>query len=146
MNIIIDTNVLIAMLIKQGIVRKIIVNHPGAFITPEWCFTELWEHRKVWNRRNLDDSELQDILEDLKKYYIFTVSSDYYIAFEKEASELINDPDDIPLIALALAVENIGIWTFNTGDFLTEKIQKRVKILSTRDVVELYPIVEDDIY
>ena len=144
MTIIIDTNVLIAMLIKQGIVREIIINNPGVFITPEWCFAELWEHRTVWNKRDLNDSELKDILEDLKEHYILSVPEDDYIAFEKEASELINDPDDIPLIALALAVDNIGIWTFNTEDFLTEKIQKRIKVLSTKDVIELYPIAKED--
>ena len=41
MTVIIDTNVLIAMLIKRGIVRELLINNPGEFITPDWCFEEL---------------------------------------------------------------------------------------------------------
>ena len=58
MTVIIDTNVLIAMLIKKGIFRELIINNPGEFITPDWCFEELWKHRKVWNKNKLDDNEL----------------------------------------------------------------------------------------
>ncbi len=144
MTIIIDTNVLIALLIKRGTVREIIINNPGEFVTPEWCFEELWEHKQVWNRKNMKESQLKEIFEDLKEHYILSVPRDDYITNEKEASKLIDDPDDIAVIALALAIDNQGIWTFNTRDFLTEKIQKRIKILSTKDVIELYPMAKED--
>ena len=111
------------MLIKDGIVRKIIINNPGEFITPDWCFKELWDHKDVWNRNNLADNELNDILQELESYFILSVPRDDYKEFEKRASELIDDKDDIPILALALAVNNKGIWTFNTSDFKTNKIR-----------------------
>jgi len=137
LTIIVDTNVLIAMLIKDGIVRKIIINNPGEFITPDWCFNELWEHKDVWNRNKLADNELTEILQELESYFILSVPRDDYEEFKKRASELIDDKDDIPILALALAVDNKGIWTFNTSDFKTDKIQEHVKILTTKDVLKL---------
>ena len=126
------------MLIKKGIVREIIINNPGEFITPDWCFKEAWEHRSVWNKKDLDDEDLLEILDELKKYYVLVVPKDDYIEFENEASKLIHDKDDIPILALALAIDNKGIWTFNTKDFKTEKIQIKVKIISTKEVKKLF--------
>ena len=141
MTVIIDTNVLIAMLIKRGIVRELIINNPGEFITPDWCFEELWKHRNVWNKNKLDDNELLNILQELKGYYILEVPKNDYVKFENEASKIIRDKDDIPILALALAVDNKGIWTFNTKDFETKEILKHANILSTKDVKRLFSIL-----
>ncbi len=64
----------------------------------------------------------------------------YYGDKKKEAEALIDDQDDWPFLALALTVENEGIWTYNTKDFDQEKIKARVKVLGTRDVLDLYPL------
>jgi len=138
LTVIIDTNVLIAMLIKKGIVRELIINNPGEFITPDWCLEEAWEHRSVWNKNNLDDDDLFEILKELREYFVLVVPKDDYIEFENEASKLIQDKNDIPILALALAIDNKGIWTFNTKDFKTEKIQKQVNIISTKEVKKLF--------
>ena len=126
------------MLIKKGIVRELIINNPGEFITPDWCVDEVWEHRNVWNKNNLKDKALLEVLQELKEYFILVVPKDDYVKFENEASKLIQDKDDIPILALALAINNKGIWTFNTKDFKTEKIQKHVKIITTKDVKKLF--------
>lgn len=140
MTVVVDTNVLIAMLIKKGVVREVIINNPGEFITPEWCIEELWKHRDVWNRNQLDEQELFSIIQELRGYYILVVPKEDYVKSEKKASELIKDPNDVPILALALAVDNKGIWTFNTTDFETKEIQEHISILSTKDVIKFYPI------
>ena len=142
MTIVTDTNVLIAMLIKSGIVRKVIVNNPGKFIAPDWNYLELWEHRDVWNRADLGDEELFDLVQEIRRYYVLEVPKEAYIDFVEESSGYIADKDDVPTLALALAVDNEGIWTFNTKHFRTEIVQKHVNILSTRDVVDLYRPME----
>jgi hypothetical protein len=53
--IIIDTNVLLAFLLTNGITRRIIVENPEVFMSPEYCFDELWEHRDRWNKNDLLD-------------------------------------------------------------------------------------------
>ena len=137
--IIIDTNVLLAFLLTDGITRRIIVENPDVFVSPEHCFEELWEHRDRWNRNNLKDSELLEIIKDVKRLFVMPVSPDVYNPSIREAEKLTDDKDDSPVIALALAVDNEGIWTFNTKHFRQERFDERIRVLSTRDVIKLYP-------
>ena len=138
MTVVVDTNVLIAMLIKKGVVREVIINNPGEFITPEWCFEELWKHRDVWNKKNQSEEELKYILSRLKRYIIIMDEKTYNNKLE-EARKLIIDIDDAPLIALALSVENEGIWTYNTKHFDKDSLKELVKILNIKDVIRMYP-------
>lgn len=142
--IIVDTNVIIAFLLTKGITEKIISQHSGIFISPDHCFKELWEHRKVWNRNNLQDKELKTIMTTVKKLFVYSIPRSVYEEYEKEASGIIDDKDDVPIVALALAVENEGIWTYNTKDFMTEKVQAKVRVLTTSDVLKLYPVERNE--
>ena len=60
-----------------------------------------------------------------------------------EASELIVDVDDVPIVALALAVHNEGVWTYDKKHFHTEKLQSRIKVLTTTEVIKKYPLEEN---
>ena len=51
------------------------------------------------------------------------------------AERMIMDPDDVSFIALALSIENEGIWTFNTTDFMRVEVTELIDILTTKDVV-----------
>ncbi|HMB44687.1 MAG TPA: hypothetical protein VKL21_02585, partial [Candidatus Methanoperedens sp.] len=60
------TNVLLAFLLTNGITRRIIVENPEVFMSPEYCFDELWEHRDRWNKNHLPDSELIEVVNDVR--------------------------------------------------------------------------------
>lgn len=137
--IIIDTNVLLAFLLTDGITRRIIVENPDVFMSPEHCFEELWEHRDRWNKNMLKDSELLEIVNDVKSLFVMPVPPEVYNLYMPEAEKLIDDRDDIPIVALALSVDNEGIWTFNTKHFRQEKFGERIRVLSTKEVISLYP-------
>jgi predicted nucleic acid-binding protein len=140
--IVVDTNVIIAMLITRGVTEEIISAHPDVFITPEHCYVEAWEHRDVWNRRRLDDDELKEIIEDVERLLVNSIPEGIYDDHLVQASKLISDPDDAPVVALALALKNDGIWTYDKKHFSTKALRGRVRILSTADVLTLYPIDE----
>lgn len=140
--IIVDTNVLLAFLLTDGITRRIIVENPDVFVSPEHCFEELWEHRDRWNKKNLKDSELLEIVNDVKRLFVIAISPDAYSPHIPEAEELTDDKDDAPVIALALAADNEGIWTYNIKHFRQEIFGERIRVLSTGDVIELYPFKE----
>lgn len=53
---------------------------------------------------------------------------------------MIEDINDAPVLALALSVENEGIWTYDVKHFDKEKIWAKVKVLTTKDVIEMYPL------
>ena len=140
--IIVDTNVIISFLLTKGITHQLIVAHKDVFISPEYCFEEIWEHKEIWNKKKLSDNELRGIINGVKQLFIYTVSEDVYKVKLNEASKLIDDPDDVPIVALALAVHNEGVWTYDKKHFFTAKLQKQVKVLNTSDVIKLYPLQE----
>jgi predicted nucleic acid-binding protein len=133
---------LLAFLLTDGITRRIIAENPDVFMSPEHCFEELWEHRDRWNKNKLQDSELLEIVNDVKRLFVMAVSPDAYNPYIPEAEELTDDKDDAPVIALALTVENEGIWTYNPKHFRQEIFGERIRVLSTKDVIELYPLKE----
>jgi len=76
----------------------------------------------------------------VKKLFILPVKEGVYKDALEGASKLICDPDDVPVIALAISADNEGIWTYDVKHFDTKKIKERLKILGTKDVLRLYPV------
>jgi predicted nucleic acid-binding protein len=134
LSIVVDTNVIVAALIQRGIVRELVVDHPGAFLTPESCISEAWENREDWNRKKVPEVIVKEALDFLAEEFISVVPRSTYEAKEAEAAALIRDLDDVPVVSLALAVDNEGIWTFNTKDFATPLVTSRCRILGTAEV------------
>lgn len=137
MSIVVDTNVIVAALIRRGIVRELVLGHPGAFLTPEACIKEVWDNREDWNRRKVPEAIVKEALDFLTEEFVTVVHRSSYQGMEDEAAALIRDPDDVPVVALALAVDNEGIWTFNTKDFDTPVLKARCRILGTTEVKSL---------
>ena len=142
--IIVDTNVIMAFLLTKGITHQVIAAHKDVFITPEYCFEEIWEHKDVWNKSKLPDNELREIIDDIKELFIYPVSDDVFKDKLNDASKLIEDADDVPIVALALAIHNEGVWTYDTKHFLTEKVQSQITVLSTSDVLKMYPVSDSE--
>lgn len=78
-------------------------------------------------------------MEDIKRLFVMPVSQEVYKSYVSEAAELADDKDDAPVIALAMAVDNEGIWTHNIKHFRQEIFGERIRVLSTGDVIGLYP-------
>ncbi len=140
--IIVDTNVLLAFLLTDGITRRVITENTDVFMSPEHCFDELWEHRERWNIKRLSDNELLEIINDIKRLFVIAISPEVYNPYISAAEKLTIDKDDSPVIALALSVDNEGIWTFNTKHFRQDILGDRITVLSTKDVIRLYPLMK----
>ena len=134
LNIVVDTNVIVASLIRKGIVRELLVGHRGVFMTPESCIDEVWERRGAWNRRGVPDAEIAEALSWLTENIVAVMPRSVYRDREGEAKALIADPDDVPVVALALRFDNDGIWTFHTKDFSGAELLARVRVLTTGEV------------
>jgi predicted nucleic acid-binding protein len=136
--IIVDTNVILSALLTKGITKVVLTAHKDVYLTPQSCFNELWKHREVWNKNDQPEEEQEYILSRMKRY-IMTVDEKIYNNKLEEAGKLIIDMDDTPLIALALSIDNEGIWTYNTKHFKKNKLEGKVKILNIKDVIRMYP-------
>ena len=138
MRLVVDTNIIMAALIKNSVSRKIIISGKLELVTAGFAIEELKGHKKeILDKAGTSEAEMQKLLAIFfKKIYIV---EDWMIKDqETEARGIMDrvDPDDSPFVALALAIRNDGIWS-NDAHF---KEQKRIKIFTTENLVKLYKI------
>jgi len=138
LRIIVDTNVLMAAILRRGVVRSLILDHPGAYCTPAAAIVEIWEHREEWNRRGVDDRTLARQIVLLTNHSVTVVDSQHYGRWLRPALRWSVDTDDAPILALALAKKNDGLWTFDQRAFDKERLPRRITLLNTADVARLF--------
>jgi predicted nucleic acid-binding protein len=95
MRLVLDTNILIAALIKDSITRHILLLPDLEFFLPAFALDEL------------------DLLLTLLLTSVTVVPYERIAPYLSDADVLIGaiDPDDVPFVALALAEEHDGIWS-----------------------------------
>lgn len=130
--IILDTNVIISALIKSGITREIILKGSFEFLIPAYTLTEVYKYKElICKKSEISFEEFDELINKLFKY-IRVLNPSFYFFYLKKASKLIDDVDDIPFIAAALAF-NCPIWS---EDKHFQK-QKEIKIFTTKEIIGL---------
>ena len=134
MKLIVDTNMLISALIKDGAVRKILLSQDFKFCTTEQFLVEINKYIPMISKKakmSLEETYLMFFF--LLSYFEIIPISKYVNKFD-EAYEIMKDidEDDTLFIALALAIPNDGIWT---EDKHFQK-QEVIKIWTTKDLIE----------
>lgn len=134
MRLIIDSNRIIAALIRDSTARDIIVKSAIEFVAPEIVLREIYNHIPLISKKNgLSVEENTMVLAALLDY-IQIASISIYIENIEEAKKLIGkyDMSDIPFAALVLSIENDGIWT-EDEHFVN---QKMIKIWRTDELLK----------
>ncbi len=130
MILMVDTNRIIAGLIKDSISRRIIYSDKFLLLTPKFTLQELKDNKKIILKKSgLSESGLESLLSAMMSNMY--VVDDSIIKYKFEEAKHIMDKigkDDTPFIALALAVTNDGIWT---DDKHFEK-QSQIKVWKTQ--------------
>ena len=135
MRLVVDTNRIVAALVKDSSSRKILLSDKFDFLTIEITRQEIDEHRQeLLDKTRLTNEQLTLTLSFLFSR-IFVVSDLVVESKMDEAKKIMDalDPDDTPFIALALAVENDGIWS----DDKHFKQQNTIRIWETKDLLTL---------
>lgn len=132
MRIVVDTNRIIASLIKNSYSRDIIFNNKFEFFTPQFTTEEIYKYKSEILEKSGMKEEDFDTLFSILFEKIKIVSKNEYESFLKEAEKLITDPKDFPFVALCLAINAEGIWT-EDKHFLS---QKKIKIFTTQELSE----------
>ena len=133
---IIDSNIIIAALIKKGKTRELLIDSPFILYSPEIMIKEIRKHENlILKKFGLNKDEFE-ILFGLITENITIVEKNIYYAKIEEANKLIGNVDegDVPFLALALSIKNNGIWTENVKHF---EGQNNVRILNTKQVLNL---------
>lgn len=136
MKFVIDTNIFLSALIKDGLTREIIINSPFRLFIPEQEIIEIKRYEElIIYKSKINKEDLRDLIRKLLKY-ITIIRNEDINKYKCEAEEIIGkiDYDDIPFVATALFL-NCPIWS---EDKHFQK-QNEIKILKTKDILDLYP-------
>lgn len=134
MRLIVNTNRIIAALIKDSYSRKIIMSRKFELITIGFANSEVLKYKKeILKKAALSDKEFDTLL-SIFFTKIYVVDDSVIRSKKGQAKKIMDkiDPDDSPFVALALAIENDGIWS----DDKHFKEQAAIKIWNTKDLVK----------
>lgn len=134
MKLIIDTNRVMAALIKDSYSRKIILSPNIEFISINLSKLEIEKHKEeILEKAGLNENELDFLISKLHERIL--IIDDWVLKkFMEEAKKIMSkiDDNDTPFIAAAIAT-NFDIWS---DDPHFEK-QAKIKIWKTKDLVKL---------
>ena len=134
MEIVLDTNILISSLLRNGLTRDIISVSPFKMYTVEYANIEIENHKdELLSKSKLDEKSF-DYLKDFIFSKISFISLEDLAPFKDRAIEVMSeiDIDDSPFLALAMSL-NCPIWS-NDVHF---KRQDVVKAFTTRELMNL---------
>ena len=135
MRLILDTNVILKALIRDSVVRAILLGSSHEFFVPEHAIDETKKHlRLVAEKSGLSEGETASVLVALLAH-VNVIPADKVASKLREAEATISkiDAGDVPFIAAALSVDCAGIWS----DDKHLKRQSRIRIWTTKDVAGL---------
>ncbi len=133
MRLIVDTNIILSALLKEGLDRKIITSQNIEFYSLDYSLEEIEKYIDyIIKKSKLSKTEVETLL-NLFMENIIIVSDEEIKAKIDEAMKIMKDIDikDSPILACALAIPNDGIWSH---DKHFEK-QNRVKVWLSKDLL-----------
>ncbi len=133
MKIIIDSNRVIASLIKDSTTRKIIFDGFFEFFAPEHIKNEIAEHREEIIKKIGINSNEFDILVSMIFENITIIPQTEYSQFIYSLKNEIKDLDDVPYLAVYKVVNAEGLWTHD----IHFKEQKKFRIMTNSDLLKL---------
>ena len=133
MKIVVDTNVVMSGLIKDSTTRRILALKNIDFFSPDFVVNEINKYRDYIIQKSQMSENDFDLLFALVMDSIVTVSEDEYSKFLEQYVSLISDIDDVPFLALCIALKADGIWT-DDKHFME---QDKVKVFRTDDMIKL---------
>ncbi len=133
MKILIDTNRIIASLVKDGTTRDILFDEFFEFVTPEYTLTEIEEHKDELKKKvKINDEEFEILLAIIFERIKIIPESDYKDVLSEYQKD-ISDPDDIPHLAACFISEAEGIWAHDPHF----KEQHKFKVFTNIDMLRM---------
>lgn len=131
MIIVVDSNRIVAALLKDSTTRKILFNNKINFVAPEFVRTELNKYKLDFIKKlNITSDEYDMLISIIFENIEIIPKQEYYNQIDKLKSE-ISDKKDIPYLACAIATNSDGIWSHDPH----LKEQNKIKILTNIDLL-----------
>ena len=135
MRIVIDTNRIMAAVLKESVTRKIIFSKKINFVTPDGVKEEVIKYKNYLSEKTgLNSDEIETLFSKLMNY-IRIIPTNTIQPYMEKADSIMRDIDlkDSIFIACALAVKCEGIFSH---DKHFEK-QNKIKIWKIEDLLEI---------
>ena len=133
MIIVVDTNRIIAALIKNGVSRQILFSKNFHFITPSFTLTEISKYKKhIMKKAVINENQFWQLLDIIFERVRIIPKTDYENKI-RIVTQLISDKEDISFLALAISQNCNGIWS-DDAHFLE---QNKVKIFTTKKMIRI---------
>ena len=136
MILVVDSNVLLSGMIRDGKTRDMLIDSPFDLYAPETMIDEVRKYKGYILKKSVLSDEEFEILFGLLIESVNVVAKDSYVDYIEEACEIIGEVDknDVVFVALALSFVNDGIWS-DDGDFLK---QDKIRIYKTGELIRDY--------
>ena len=133
MDLVIDANIVVSAFIRPGNkTSELIFSNRFDFFAPEFMIEEIVKHREeIVEKSGLSGDELGLALSIISSRIKLIPFSEFR-EFEKRASEICPDPDDVEYFALALQ-HRCALWS-NDKRLKTQDV---IKVMSTSEVLML---------
>lgn len=134
MELVADTNIIVAALLRKGLTRSLLFRQDVKFIAPAYVEEELNEHRRVFIKKSgLPWREYAGSVRVILSNLLIIEKSGY-LGHERRARKISPDPKDWPFIAVALS-KGCPLWSNDKR----LKLQKEVIVYNTKELFELLP-------
>lgn len=131
MDLVIDSNILFAALLKDGGTSEILFKH--TLYAPEFIFEEFRKYKKYLQDKTKRTGDDFNELFDLFERYVLLIPKEEIDLFIELAEKISPDAKDVPYLALALKLR-CSLWS-NDRD-LKEK-QSAVPVYSTDELMKM---------
>ena len=131
--LIVNTNRIIAALIRDSVSRKLMYHADLEFLGINFSMKEIEKHRSyIIEKAKIDAETFEKLLEQITRRVTFIMDELIYLHIE-EANKIMFtiDPDDVPFIAAALAT-GADIWS-DDPHFMK---QRKIRIWKTADLTK----------
>ena len=133
MKFVVDTNIIISALLKDGLSREILTNFNFSFFTPSFALSEIIKYKNyVCKKSSLSEEQFNSTLKKIFEY-VTIIPLKEYVKYTYESDKLIHDIGDVSFLACAIAL-NSNIWS-NDAHF---KKQKKIKVFTTDEFVKKF--------
>jgi predicted nucleic acid-binding protein len=132
MKIVIDSNRVIAALLKDSTTRSLLFNKNFEFIAPSYVFSEINKYKDyIINQLGINNEDFEILIKFIFEN-IKIIPEAEYTKFTEELDNEMKDIKDIPYLALAIFTKAEGIWTHDPHF----KQQDKVKIYTNIDLLK----------
>lgn len=134
MRLVVDTNALVAALLRDSTARRILLNPALELHSPETLLEEVVEHKKEWVAKSgLPPDDLETLLDALLERVVIVPVRRFktHLPAAQKAIGAV-DENDTPFLAAALTVGADGIWS-DDPDFQKQDL---VKVFRTKDLLD----------